>query len=144
MPDDLGLRIVLTGPPRGYAFCLQRGKGARSERLDYVEAEAGDVAFELNVTVREGRCPDVPDFAGPFVQGRPGGRFVYVCVGRCSTRTEPRWEGRVKVPLASITWSQVRAALGGGVLEARYAASRPDGRPVYASVELTGDGWAVA
>ena len=142
---DLGLTIVVAGPATGHAFCLQRGKGAKAERLDYVEAADEDIAFDLTVTVRQGKLPDLPDFAGPFVQGPPGGRFFYLCVGRCSLTAEPHWVGRVKVPLNTITWPVVRAATNtGGRLEARYTASRPDGRPVLASVKLLDDGWTVA
>ena len=145
MPSDLVLKIVLARPPNGHAFCLQRGKGAKAERLDYVEADDDDIAFELTVTLRQGKQPDMPDFGGPFVQGPPGGRFFYLCVGRCSTIAEPHWTGRVKVPLHSITWPLARQATSGdGRLEARYAASRPDGRPVLASVRLLDDGWTVA
>lgn len=145
MPTDLELKIVLACPPTGYAFCLQRGKGAKGERLDYVEADDDDIAFELTVALREGKQPDMPDFGGPFVQGPPGGRFFYLCVGRCSMIAEPHWTGRVKVPLSSITWPLARQATsGGGRLEARYTASRPDGRPVLASVKLLDDGWTVA
>lgn len=145
MPSDLDLKIVLADPPTGYAFCLQRGKGAKGERLEYVEVDHDDIAFELTVTMRQGKQPDLTDFGGPFVQGPPGARFFYLCVGRCSTIAEPHWTGRVKVPLGSITSSLARqAADGGGRLEARYAASRPDGRPVLASVKLLGDGWTVA
>lgn len=145
MPSDLDLKIVVAGPPTGYAFCLQRGKGAKAERLDYIEAADDDIAFDLTVTLRQGKQPDMPDFGGPFVQGSPGARFFYLCVGRCSMTAEPHWTGRVKVPLSSITWPLARQATSGAVrLEARYAASRPDGRPVLASVKLLDDGWTVA
>ena len=145
MPSDLVLKIVLVGPPTGYAFCLQHGRGAKAERLDYIEAEDDDIAFELTVTLRQGKQPDMPDFGGPFAQGPPGGRFFYLCVGRCSMIAEPHWTGRVKVPLNSITWPLTRRATSGGRwLEARYTASRPDGRPVLASVKLLDDGWTVA
>ena len=151
MPDDLKLSIVLVAPPAGHAFCLQKGKGAKSERLDYVEvpedesaAGTDSIAFELAVTLRQGKRKDMPDFGGPFVQGPPGERFVYVCVGRCSTIAEPHWSGRVKVRLGSIVWPLARQASSEGrVLEARYAASRPDGRPALASVPLLGDGWTL-
>lgn len=143
--QDLGLTIVLADPPDGHAFCLQRGRGAKAERLDYVEAADGDIAFELTVTLRQGKQPDMPDFGGPFVQGPPGGRFFYLCVGRCSMIAEPHWTGRVKVPLSSITWPLARqAASGGRRLEARYAGSRPDGRAALASVKLLDHGWTVA
>lgn len=145
MADDVHLTIVLADPPEGFAFCLQRGKGAKAERLDYIDAAGNDISFDLTVTVRQGKVKGMPDFAGPFVQGRPGERFFYLCVGECSELVEPQWSGRVKVPLSSITWRHIEAAkAGGGPLRARYAASKPDGRPALASVRLLGDGWTAA
>ena len=144
----LGIRIELVHPPEGYAFCLQRGKGSRSERLDYVEVLEGDedtIAFDLDVTIRKARTGPGPDFFGPFVQGTPGARFFYVCVGQCVEGAAPYWSGRVKVPLRGIEWATVEsAAKSHARLFARYAASRPDGGPVFASVPLLDDGWTVA
>ena len=145
MDDELRLTIVLAEPPEGFAFCLQRGKGAKSERLDYVEATGDDISFDLAVTARQGKIKGMPDFAGPFVQGRPGERFFYLCVGRCSELVEPQWSGRVKVPLSSITWRRIEEAdAEARPLRARYAASKPGGGPALASVQLQGDGWTIA
>lgn len=145
MADELHLTIVLAEPPDGFAFCLQRGKGAKSERLDYVQAAGEDISFDLTVTVRQGKVKGTPDFAGPFVQGRPGERFFYLCVGRCSELVEPQWSGRVKVPLSSITWRHIEeAGAEDRPLRAHYAASKPGGRPALASVQLQGDGWTTA
>lgn len=145
MADELRLKIVLAEPPEGFAFCLQRGKGAKSERLDYVQATGDDISFDLAVTVRQGKIKGMPDFAGPFVQGRPGERFFYLCVGRCSELVEPQWSGRVKVPLSSITWMQVEDATATDrPLCARYVAAKPGGRPALASIALIDDGWTTA
>lgn len=143
----LAIRIELVDPPEGYAFCLQRGKGSTSERLDYVEVFEGDddaVVFDLDVTVRKARTGPEPDFFGPFVQGPRGSRFFYVCVGQCVERSAPHWSGRVKVPLVGIDWATVESATQGhACLFARYAASRPAGGPAFASVPLLDDGWVV-
>lgn len=145
MADELHLTIVLAEPPEGFAFCLQRGKGAKSERLDYIQAAGEDISFDLTVTVRQGKIKGMPDFAGPFVQGHPGERFFYLCVGQCSELVEPQWSGRVKVPLSSITWKHIEeAGAEDRPLCARYAASKPGGGPALASIQLQGDGWATA
>ena len=140
-------KIELVDPPAGYAFCLQRGKGSNSERLDYVEVfEGGEdvLAFDLEVTVRKARRGPEPDFFGPFVQGPPGKRFFYLCVGQCVEGAAPLWSGRVKVPLVGIDWASVESATGSHAdFFARYAASRRDGRPALASVALLDDGWVV-
>ena len=129
-----------------YAFCLQRGKGAKAERLDYVEVLENNVQtveFELEVTVRKAKNGPEPDYFGPFVQGPFGARFVYLCIGTVVDAGDPTWSGRVKVPLVGLDWPTIDGATAlGHTLFARYQASRPDGKPVYASVPLL-DGWTV-
>ena len=143
----LAIRIELVDPPEGYAFCLQRGKGSRSERLDYAEVLQGDddpIVFDLEVAVRRAKTGPAPDFFGPFVQGPRGARFFYVCIGHCVEGAAPYWSGRVKVPLQGIHWAHVESATKShACLFARYLASRPAGGPVFASVRLLDDGWVV-
>ena len=143
----ISLEIELVDPPSAYAYCLQRGSGSRSERLDYVEVVEGNeesLTFTLEVTVRQDKSASNPDFFGPFVQGPRGARFFYLCVGASVDGGEPIWKGRVKVPLVGIDWLSVEtAAEGQACLFASYLASRPDGSPVLASVRLLGEGWTV-
>lgn len=74
-----------------------------------------------------------------------GARFFYLCVGHFAEGDEPYWFGRVKVPLSGIGWAAVVAASKDTDtrLQARYAATRPDGRPALATVALLDEGWAV-
>ena len=138
----LSLRIELVDPPPGHAFCLQRGTASKSERLDYVESVGDAIAFDLSVTVRKAKSGPEPDFFGPFVQGAPEARFFYLCAGHVVEGDDPRWFGRVKVPLAGIDWATVQSAVAGeAVLAARYEASRADGRAALATVGLMGAGW---
>ena len=143
MDYALPLRIRLVKPPSGFAFCLQKGKGAKGIRLDYQVSEGHELAFELLVTAREkdGR----PDFTGPFAQGTPNARFFYICVGQYTDTEEPFWSGRVKVHLSSIDMSMVEEAAGdeSELLEASYQATGANGDPALASVPLSGDGWQI-
>ena len=137
----LSLRIELVDSPPGHAFCLQRGKASKSEQLDYVESVGDLIAFDLSVTVRKANSGPEPDFFGPFVQGPPGQRFFYLCAGHVVEGDNPRWFGRVKVPLRGIDWAAVQSAAEAAGLAARYQASRPDGRAALATVGLMGEGW---
>lgn len=143
----LKLKIRLKDPPSNYAFCLQRGKGSKAERLDYIEVLEGadrTVEFELEVTVRAAKNLPEPDFFGPHAQGTIGARFFYLCIGTVKDRGDPLWSGRIKVPLVGIDWSMIeQAAKPNHFLFARYEASRPDGQPVYASVQLLDRGWTI-
>lgn len=144
---NLHLKLQLVEPPLGYAFCLQRGKGSKSERLDYIEvdrAEDSKIEFELEVTVKTAKSSSEPDFFGPYVQGTVGARFFYLCVGNLVRDGEPQWAGRVKIPFTGIDWPKVDAATNTNCyLFARYRASNDNGGPVFASVKLLYDGWAV-
>ena len=97
------------------------------------------------MTARKAKAGPEPDFFGPFVQGPSGARFFYLCVGHFAEGDEPYWFGRVKVPLSGIGWAAVVAASKDTDtrLQARYAATRPDGRPALATVALLDEGWAV-
>lgn len=143
----LRLKIELVEPAPNYAYCLQRGKGAKAERLDYIEVLEKDnrtVEFELEVTVRKAKDRPDPDFFGPFAQGTSGNRFFYVCVGNLEEAGDPNWSGRVKVPLTGLDWSIIeRATLPGNCLSGKYHASKDNGQSVYASVQLLGEGWTL-
>jgi len=141
MKRKVSLQISLISPPSDYFFCLQKGKGNDAKRLDYVWSTGDDLAFELEVDVREGKVHGSANFLGPFVQGSVNERFFYIVVGSCNEAGEPTWIGRVKVPLSSIDWATVEAS-SGKKLEACYCATGPKGTPALASVRLI-DGWQI-
>ena len=135
------LQISLINPPSGYVFCLQKGKGNDAKRLDYVRSIGDDLAFELEVDVREEKVQGSANFLGPFAQGSVKARFFYIVVGSCNGAGEPTWSGRVKVPLSSIDWVTVEAS-SGKKLEACYEATGPKGTPALATIHLI-DGWQI-
>jgi hypothetical protein len=133
---ELALRIVVDGPVPGLVMALQRGAAAKAELL------AGDGAiFEFAVTA-DGALPDGrPRLLGPFVQGPPAERFVYLCVGKMAGQADSPWAGRVKVPLGDITAKMVAGLKPGARLEAHIPGrGRRDG-PALATVKLLGQGW---
>ena len=141
MTRKLLLQISLINPPSRHAFCLQKGKGNDAKRLGYLRSNGNDLAFELEVDVREGKVQGSANFLGPFVQGSVKARFFYIVVGLCNELREPEWFGRVKVPLSSISWVTVEAS-SGKKLEACYEATGPKGTPALATVHLI-DGWRI-
>ena len=90
MEREIPLRITLVRPPRDVVFCLQRGK---AEIVSPVRATGDDLSFELSVRVRDGRADGSPNFLGPFTQGPPDGRFVYVNSGTSAGRRAPAGRG---------------------------------------------------
>jgi hypothetical protein len=137
---ELPVRIIVDDPPPGVTFRMQRG---RAELIPPIHATTAVLIFEF--TVRVGQRPTgEPNFLGPFVQGPPSARFVYVNSGTLAGQADSCWSRRAKVPLTGITWAMVdRARTGDGVLEAHIQGTGRDGSPVCASVRLREPGWHV-
>lgn len=98
-----------------------------------------DLAIRTEGSLADGR----PRLLGPFVQGPPAARFVYLCVGQAAGQAGSEWNRRIKVRLAGLTWDQVRAATPGSRLVACVAGRGRDGSPACASVPLLAPGWRV-
>src|SRR6266705_4795042 len=80
-----------------------------------------DMENEPTVTVKTGRNDDLPNFAGPFVQGPAGERFVYIDIGTYAGQTNTPWSRRLKIPLSGICPPDLfRFTAGGGSSPARY------------------------
>jgi len=139
----LPIRIVIEDPVPGVKIALQRGATGKGALLPATENSREALAFDLEVEV-EGLLPDGrPRLLGPFVQGPPAARFVYLCVGRAAGQFGSEWSRRMKVPLGGISRELIEALPEGGRLGARIAARGRDGSPACASVPLLTPGWQV-
>jgi hypothetical protein len=140
MRDDrfeLPLRIVVADPCPGLALALQRGATGKASLVPSAAALPEALAFDLDVTV-EGALPDGrPRFLGPFVQGPPAARFIYICVGQSSGAGI----GRMKVPIGGITWALIGGLAPGGRIEGRTPGRGPKGGPALATVPILAPGW---
>jgi hypothetical protein len=142
-PDrfELSIRIVVEDPVPGLVIALQRGQAGRAELVPPASRSADAVAFDLDVTV-DGRLPDGrPRLIGPYVQGPPNARFVYLSVGKYAGQADSQWGGRVKVPLDGVGWNEIEALVPRARLVARIAGQSPKGGPALASVRLLPPGW---
>ena len=140
---ELPLRIVMEDPVPGVAIALQRGAAAKAELVQPSAASPAAIMFELEAAV-EGALPDGrPRLLGPYVQGPPAARFVYLCVGQLAGQPGSPWTRRVKVPLGGLSRDLIEALTPGMRLEARIAGRARDGGPACASVRLLGPGWRV-
>ena len=144
MSTEISLRITAVKPPKEVAFALQGGKGDQWENVDVKVSKGRDLSFDFAVQVKK-RPDGRPNFLGPFTQGPPAKRFVYLRVGKIAGQTDSPWERRVKIPLEGITWDMLQAAEAGkGKLEARYEATATDGGPACATRPLIDGGWQVS
>ena len=144
MEGDVQIRLVLVDPPAGVDYGIQRGSGHDYESVFVHQPKRGDVVFDFAVTVADNRKDGLPNFLGPFTQGPPAGRFIYVDVGRCAGQVNTPWSRRMKVPLKEIAWPLIRKAISspGARLVARIPGTAKDGGPNCATVKLLGE-WQV-
>ena len=136
---EIPLRIIVAEPPSGVAFQLQRG----SKDLEPpVRRRTTEITFEFPVRIGR-RAGGAPNFLGPYTQGPPAQRFVYINSGALAGQADSRWSRRAKVPLTAITWSQIeRASKTGKPIEAVITGTGRDGGPCCASVPVL-DGWRI-
>jgi len=142
MNRSLPLCITLIKPPPDVPFCLQQGKAD----LVPPSSDSGEnVSFDFTVDIANDRTDGPPKFRGPFVQGPPAGRFIYINSGTYAGQADSCWSRRAKIPLSGITWDLIEEALSKSsvVLEARIAGTAGDGGPACATVRLLDGGWKV-
>lgn len=144
MENELPLRIVLEKPPPDVDFGLQKGRGSSYETIQKQRFKSKDLTFEFTVRVRTGGKDSTPNFLGPFVQGPPGERFIYIDIGTYAGQTETPWSRRLKVPLHGITSDMIDRVLVDEelLLETRVPGTGKDGSPSCATVKPF-PGWNV-
>jgi hypothetical protein len=138
---ELALRIVVERPLPGVAYRVQRGRDAL---LDPVRQSADALVFDVAVRA-EVRADGAPNFLGPFAQGKPDDRFIYVNTGARAGQANSHWTRRAKVRLGGISQELVERALAspGAVLQARMEGIGRDGGPACAGVPLLDGGWTL-
>ena len=138
---ELPLRIVMEDPVPGVWIALQKGASGKAELIGPAAKAPSSLAFELEVVV-EGALPDGrPRLLGPYVQGPPAARFVYLCVGQFAGQAGSEWGRRVKVPLGGLSWALIEALPPGARLVGRIGGRGRDGSPACASVPIRPPGW---
>jgi len=144
MPIELKLRIVLQKPPVGVYFGLQKGSGAKYETLQTRESNGKDLFFVFTAGIKGNSGTDsFPVFTGPFVQGPPRERFVYIDIGTLAGQATG-YTRRLKVPLSGITWAMTDQINENPelVLKTSVPGAAKDGTPTAATVKPF-DGWKV-
>jgi len=144
MITELSVRIILVDPPADVDFGVQHGRGAKYETLQVQKRTRGDIVFNFSLTVNDSRKDGLPNFTGPFAQGPPDGRFLYLDVGTYAGQKDTPWSRRIKIPLKDITWPLVKkaTATAGLALAAKIPGRGRDGSPSCATVKLV-EAWQV-
>ena len=136
---EAAFRITVLDPPRGVVFRLQRG---RSELVPPSKETANALTFDFTLRVEPGADGQLR-LLGPFAQGPPAKRFVYVNSGKQAGQAESCWDRRAKVQLGTVDALLIeQAAASGAVIEAQIAGTGRDGGPACATVPLV-SAWRV-
>ena len=132
---EIALRVVLQQPPPGVDFALQKGRGSIYETVQKQRPKGGDLKFAFSIAAKAAKDGSA-DFAGPFVQGPCGARFVYLDIGTYAGQSNTPWSRRLKVPLAGIDWKLIQKAeqRAGAIIETSVNGTGKDGGPACATV----------
>ena len=124
---EIALRITVLGP-----------------LVEPLRDDGDSISFdvEIRVETRDGNA--APHFLGPFAQGTPASRVVYVNSRKQAGQRESRWDRRAKVLLAGVTWAVIDQGLATphSIIEARISGTGRDGGPACATVPLV-SAWQV-
>ncbi len=143
-PRELPLRVVMEHPLPGVAIALQRGATGKATLVGPSQSLPEALVFDFAVALDGCTADGAPRLLGPFVQGPPNARFVYLGVGTYAGQLGSPWNRRVKVPLGGIGWEAIEALPPSGRLVVHIAGKGRDGGPACASVPLLPPGWLVA
>jgi hypothetical protein len=118
--------------PRGHHnvhVAVQR-RGKPGELLGLVPGDAPSATWTLDCTA----SADGADIAGPYIQGPPGGRFIYLSWGIIGDDGTFEMFRRAKLWLTAITPETIAEAGTDGTIVARLGLTDPKGNPTCASV----------
>jgi hypothetical protein len=115
-------------------------RGKPGELLGLVPGDAPSATWTLECTA----APDGTDIMGPYIQGAPGGRFIYLSWGVVGDDGTFAMFRRAKLWLTGIAPEVVTAAGADGVLIARLGLTDPKGNPTCASVRPPLIEWSAA
>jgi hypothetical protein len=112
------------------------------ELLDLVPGDAPSAAWTLV-------CKATPsstgvDLTGPYVQGRPGGRFIYLSWGTLEEAADFKMFRRAKLQLDAVPPAILENAVELGLLVARLGLTDTMGNPLCAAVRPPVIDWSAA
>ena len=106
------------------------------ELLDLQPGDATEVTWTIDCQV------DGSDIRGPYIQGRPGDRFIYLNWRSVDDGGNMEMFRRAKLMLADVPAAVLDEAAASGLLVGRLGLTDGKGQPLCASVRPPQIGWA--
>lgn len=123
--------------PEAIYVGLQRGE----QVIDLVRGDAGNATFTASFHVTQQKDGS-PNFLGPFAKGTPKERFFYLSWGVQGPLGSFRSFRRAKIPLSSLSWEKVDAAIQNRTpIRADVTLTDAKGGPVCATLKSTHLRW---
>jgi hypothetical protein len=132
-PSGIQIRIVASGLPgrRDIHVGVQRG----NDRGDLLGLHPGDAAAAIwTFPATTVPAPAGLDLTGPYIQGRPGGRFIYLSWGTVDDTGAFTMVKRAKLMLDAVDPATLQTARRYGRLIARLKLTDASGNPLCAAI----------
>lgn len=140
---EVQIILLITAALPGVRMAVQHG---RDGLLSPYASTAELASFALTLSLGPARPDGSFNFRGPFAQGTPADRFIYLNSGTYAGQPDTLWSRRAKIKLAGIPQSLVETAAGDAhcAIEARIHGTARDGGPVCATVDPLSISWQLA
>jgi hypothetical protein len=110
-------------------------KNGPAELLDLNPGDVAEVEWTLDCTL------DGTDVRGPYIQGPPGGRFIYLSWGTVDDAGGFTMFRRAKLMLADVPTDVFESAAASGLLAASLGLTDAEGNPLCARVRPPHISW---
>ncbi|MEZ0610952.1 DUF5990 family protein [Fibrella sp. WM1] len=133
-------RIIVEKPVAGAIYGVQKGSGNTYETLQKQTASSAALTFDIALPAKRTKEGNLILY-GPFCQGPPHERFLYLDIGSYAGQENAPFSGRLKIPLPKLSDAFSSESIIGRTLVATvYGTNETTGRPVGGTVKPV-DGW---
>jgi hypothetical protein len=117
-------------------------RGKRDELLGLTPGDAPAVTWTIQGQLSAGKNPGAADVRGPYIQGPPGGRFIYLNWVTVDDAGEPELFRRAKLWLDGVPPAVLDEAARTGLLVGRLGLTDSKGHPICASCRPPAIDWS--
>ena len=138
--DEISVKMICRDLPKEPSLFLGIQDGKEVSDLRPVGAKA--ITFEAPFRLATRKKDGGPNFLGPYAQGTPAQRFLYLNWGRRQDDGSYDYFSRAKVHLSHISWGDIERAHNSGTpLTAELTMTDDRGNPICATVDSNHITW---